>query len=176
MRPEAECRGQGHREESAQSRRVPDDEEKEDETEERQQGIGSRLRRIEKEEGRRGREPEETPAGGSGRKGPGAGEEDGEREKRKDARRGVRERERLGDRDEGLLEKVEERRPGVRAQDADELGRREPRSPDSEDLVVPERTRDEQPQAAGSGKSGSDQCGCQSEALAVVTLSFDGLS
>jgi hypothetical protein len=41
---------------------------------------------------------------------------------------------------------------------------------------VPERTHDEQPQAAGSGKSGSDQCGGQSEVLAVVTLSFDGLS
>jgi hypothetical protein len=107
---------------------------------------------------------------------PCGGEEDGEREKREDARRRVRKRERLCERDEGLLQEVEERRPGVRREDADELGRREPRSPDREDLVVPERARDEEPQAAGSGKSDSDQCGGQSEAPAVVTLSFDGLS
>ena len=84
--------------------------------------------------------------------------------------------ERLREPDERLFEKVEERRPGVRTQDADELGRGEPRNPDREDFVVPERARDEQPQASGNGKSGSDQCGGQSEALAVVTLSFDGLS
>jgi hypothetical protein len=176
MRPEAGRRGQGSCGEPASARGVADDQEKENETEEREQGIGTGLRRVKKEERNGGRKPYETPAGASGSKCPGAGEEDRERQKREHARRRVRERERLGGRDEGLLEKVEERRPGVRTEDADELGRREPRSPDSEDLIVPERSRDEQPEASGNGKGGSDQCGGQSEALAVVTLSFDALS
>jgi hypothetical protein len=176
MRPEAQGRGQGDSGEPAQACGVADDQEKENETEEREQGIGPGLRRVKKEERSGRRESYETPACAPGRESPGAGEEDREGEKREDARRGVREREALGGRDEGLLEKIEERRPGVRTESAEELGRREPRSPDSEDLVVPERARDEQPQASGNGKSGSDQCGGQSEALAVVTLCFDGLS
>ena len=176
MRPENQGRNQGDSGEPAPARGVADDQEKENETEEREQGIGSGLRRVEKEERDGRREPDESAARASGRQSPGAAEEDREREKRENARRGVRERERLGGRDEGLLEKVEERRPGVRTESAKELGRGEPRGPDGEDFVMPERARNEQPQASGNGKSGSDQCGGQSEALAVVTLCFDGLS
>jgi hypothetical protein len=176
MRPEAQSRGHGDRGKSPPARGVADDNEEENETEDREGRIGPSLRRIKKEERKGGREPNESAARATGSQCPGAGEESEEREKRKDTRDGVGERERLGGRDEGLLEKVEERRPGVRTQNPDELGRREPRSPDGEDLIVPERTRDEQPQASGNGESGSDQCGGQSEALAVVRIPFDALS
>jgi hypothetical protein len=176
VRPEADRRGRGDTGKSTPARGVPDDEEKQEEPQERELRIGPRLRRVEKEERSGGREPEKTPTGSPRWKRPGAGAERREREEGQDPCRPVREGERLREPDERLLEEVEKRRPGVRAQDANELGRREPGDPDREDLVVPQRARDEQPQATGDGESGGGKGSPEREAARFFSLSFDDLS
>jgi hypothetical protein len=56
------------------------------------------------------------------------------------------------------------------------LPRPEPRDPDGEDLVVPERARREEPRPGGDGQGGDSQRDCGSEAAEVVSLAFDALS
>src|SRR6202162_5725302 len=136
MRPEADRGGRGDTDESAPARGVPDDEEKEEEAEERELCIGPRLRRVEKEERSGGREPEKTPAGSTLRKRTGAGAERRESEEGQNPPRSIRKGQRLREPDERLLEEVEERRAGVRAQDANELGGRGAGGPARENVVA----------------------------------------
>jgi hypothetical protein len=160
----------------AKSRSVLHGEKKQNETEKGDESICPGLSGVEKEKRRRGREKKETPACLSPRQTPRAGKEKEQSEKRKEPRHCVGKTEGLGCRDERLLEQIEEGRARVEAQCADECGWREPRSPDGEDLVVPERPRRQQPEPCGAGESNREERGGAGKTRLVVPISFDDLS
>ncbi len=143
----------------AKSRSVMHSEKKENETEKGDESVRPGLRGVEKEKRRRGREEEEMPAWRSPRQTPRAGKEKEQSEKREEPRHAVGKPQALGRRDERLLEQIEEGRARVDAQRAHEFGWREPRSPDREDLVVPERPRRQQPEPRGARESDREERG-----------------
>ena len=176
MRPERQRRQERDRREALRPAGVANDEEKEQEIGECQRRVGARLRRVEEQQRRNGRENEEEGALTPARE-PADGRPDKEKaEEREKPRQRVGEPGALRRGDERLFENVEEGRTRVAREGGDERGGGEPRGPDREDLVVPERPRLQQPESGGGGQDRDRQRRGGGDALSVAPVSFDDLS
>jgi hypothetical protein len=91
-----------------------------------------------------------------------SGEQEPGRQKRQQPREQVRARQ-LGQRDEGLLQEIEEGRPGVVAEQEEELTGRLARRPEGEELIFPEGARREQEPARENRRGDGEQDGCRGE-------------
>jgi hypothetical protein len=123
-----------------------------------QDRVRARFGGVEKEKGGESQKHEEEgprPAGESA-----SGEREGKRrEPGKSPDDRVPNRSGVGERHERLLHQIEKRRAGVRRERLDERRGRETRGPDSEDLVVPQRTRVRETEAerGGGGQDGEGE-------------------
>jgi hypothetical protein len=77
---------------------------------------------------------------------------------------------------EGFLEEVEERRARVVLEDGEEPARGEPRGPDREDLVEPQRPVNEKPRARESGEESDDRGRRERETVPALRWRCDALS
>ena len=125
---------------------------------EREQGVRARLGGIEVDEGIAGAEGDPPGPRRARRQRP------RRREEREGRREGNQAQEEIAARgavcpSERPLERIEERRPGIRSQRIDHAGRGQARGPLREELVVPERALDEEPDS-GEERDGDDRGEC----------------
>lgn len=147
--------------------RQDEGQQEEQKSRERKKRVSARFSGIEEEQRGDARQNEEPDSRGARGKSECSDEES--------ERRGEGERsgedvagETLADRDERLLQEIEKRRPGVAAQDLQELTEREPRRPEGEDLVEPDRALKKEPGARRNGRDGDDRDRCERETVSTL--------
>ena len=142
----------------------------------REQSVRSGLCRVEEEKRRGGRENQESVSRTADRTTRADEPDRSHRQPGGEAQPPIRNPERFHGSNDGLLQEVEERRPGVRPQHVEETEGRQARRPSREDLVVPERPAEEKPEPRGRGEP-AEREDCESRfAPGVFSSGVDGVS
>jgi hypothetical protein len=154
----------------------PSEQEERTEIQSREQTVRSGLCRVEEEKRRRGRKNQEGVSRTADRTTRANEPDRSHRQPGGEAQPPIRNTERFHGSDDGLLQEVEERRPGVRPQHLEEAKGRQTRHPGREDLVVPERPAEEKPEPRGRGEP-AEREDCESRsAPGVFRSGVDGVS
>ena len=144
----------------------PEEKQREDHRGEKR--ICPRLSGVKKEERRQGDEEDEPDLRARRGKASDARENRERREKRKKTGGDVRRKEAFAAVHERFFKKVEERRARVVPEDGEELAWGQPRCPDREDLVEPQRAVNEEPRARESGEQSDDRGRRERETVAAL--------